>query len=203
MRLGLFGGTFDPPHTGHLIAAQDAALALRLDRVLFVPAALPPHKQHRTVTPAPYRLRMLTLALGADARFALDALELERPGPSYTVDSLRELRDRLPGEWTLLLGADQYAEFGTWREPEEVRRLATIGVLERGGAPARPAPAAVVQEEPDGVVRVAVTRVDISSTAIRQRVSAGVSIRYLVPAGVEAFIAETGLYARNGTSAAG
>jgi nicotinate-nucleotide adenylyltransferase len=195
----LFGGTFDPPHTGHLIVAQDAALALGLDRVLFVPASLPPHKQHRTITPAAFRMRMLTLALGDDARFSLDAVELERPGPSYTVDTLRELRRRvLGGDWTLLLGADQYAEFATWREPEEVLRLATVAVLERGGG--SPSPAEPTRAE---VVHVPVTRIDISSTAIRERVAAGVSIRYLVPAQVEAFIAESGLYRRNGTSRAG
>ena len=203
MRFGLFGGTFDPPHTGHLIAAQDAALALRLDRVLFVPAAVPPHKQHRTITPAEFRLRMLALALSDDTRFTLDPVELERPGPSYTVDTLRELRRRLPGDWTLLLGADQYEEFATWREPEEVLRLATVGVLERAGTLPRSAPSNVPAEARDGVVRVSVTRVDISSTAIRQRVAAGVSIRYLVPSGVETFIAETGLYLRNGTSQTG
>jgi len=203
VRFGLFGGTFDPPHTGHLIAAQDAALALGLDRVLFVPAAVPPHKQHRTITPAEFRLRMLALALSDDLRFTLDPVELERPGPSYTVDTLRELRRRLPGDWTLLLGADQYAEFATWREPEEVLRLATVGVLERAGTLPRSAPSNVPDEARDGVVRVSVTRVDISSTAIRQRVAAGMSIRYLVPAGVETFIAETGLYLRNGTSQAG
>ncbi|HYZ90384.1 MAG TPA: nicotinate-nucleotide adenylyltransferase [Myxococcales bacterium] len=203
MRFGLFGGTFDPPHTGHLIAAQDAALALGLDRVLFVPAAVPPHKQHRTITPAEFRLQMLALALSDDTRFTLDPVELERPGPSYTVDTLRELRRRLPGEWTLLLGADQYAEFATWREPEEVLRLATVGVLERAGTLPRSAPSTVPAEARDGVVRVSVTRVDISSTAIRQRVAAGVSIRYLVPHEVETFIAETGLYLRNGTSQTG
>lgn len=201
MRLGLFGGTFDPPHTGHLIAAQDAALALGLDRVFFVPAASPPHKQRRAVTAAEFRVRMLALALGDDVRFALEPVELERPGPSYTVDTLRELRRRLPGDWTLLLGADQYAEFATWREPEEVLRLATVGVLERAGSLPQSAPSR--EEAQDGIVRVAVTRVDISSTAIRQRVAAGVSIRYLVPTGVEAFIAETGLYLRNGTPGAG
>jgi nicotinate-nucleotide adenylyltransferase len=203
VKLGLFGGTFDPPHTGHLIAAQDAALALGLDRVLFVPASVPPHKQHRAVTPAEFRLRMLALALGDDSRFAIEPVELERAGPSYTVDTLRELRRRLSGEWTLLLGADQYAEFATWREPEEVLRLATVGVLERGGTwPAAAGPTAFPGAA-DGVVRVAVTRVDISSTTIRQRVAAGISIRYLVPPRVEAFIAERGLYVRNGTSVTG
>jgi len=201
VRLGLFGGTFDPPHTGHLIVAQDAALALGLDRVLFVPASLPPHKQHRTITPAASRMRMLTLALGDDARFGVDPLELEREGPSYTVDTLRELRRRLPGDWTLLLGADQYAEFATWREPEELLRLATVGVLDRAGTLPHWVPSRMRGE--GDVVRVAVTRVDISSTAIRERVAAGVSIRYLVPAEVEAFIAERGLYRRNGTSRTG
>jgi nicotinate-nucleotide adenylyltransferase len=203
VKLGLFGGTFDPPHTGHLIVAQDAALALRLDRVLFVPAAVPPHKQHGNVSPASARRRMLELA--DDPVFALEPLELERGGPSYTVDTLRQLHRRAAADYTLLLGADQYAEFDSWRDPSEIRTLARIAVLDRAGAGAHhgsgleQAPASGRR----GVVHVGVTRIDISSTEIRARIASGQPIRYLVPAAVEKFIYETGLYVRNGTPRVG
>jgi nicotinate-nucleotide adenylyltransferase len=194
VKAGIFGGTFDPPHSGHLIVAQDAALALGLDRILFVPAAVPPHKQHLSLSPAAVRSRMLQLALEDDARFAVDLLELERSGPSYTVDTLRELTVRWPAtQWTLLMGVDQYAELGTWREPEELRRLARIAVLSRSGLTGQTG-----APTPAGDAHVSVTRIDISSTAIRERVAQGLPIRYLVPAAVERFIFEEGLYRRNG-----
>ncbi|MGH7447306.1 MAG: nicotinate-nicotinamide nucleotide adenylyltransferase, partial [Longimicrobiales bacterium] len=107
MNIGIFGGTFDPPHVGHLIVAQDAALALGLDRILFVPASNPPHKRAVTITRGRVRARMLELAIAGDARFAMDTLELERRGASYTVDTLRDLAARDPGtRWTFLMGAD-------------------------------------------------------------------------------------------------
>lgn len=213
MRTGILGGTFDPPHTGHLIVAQDAALALGLDRILFVPAAVPPHKQHMTLTPAPVRARMLGLALAGDDRFAMDTLELERPGPSYTVDTLRDLALRWPGtDWTLLMGVDQYATFHTWRQPEEIRRICEIAVLSRDGMTrgagmdgALPADetGGAMATLPAGATWVNVTRIDISSTAIRERVAEGHPIRYLVPAAVEEFIAAERLYSRNGPESAG
>ncbi|HSJ14692.1 MAG TPA: nicotinate-nucleotide adenylyltransferase [Longimicrobiales bacterium] len=189
MSTGVFGGTFDPPHLGHLIVAQDALELLGLDRLLFVPAAQPPHKQDRVVTPAPHRLAMLRLAVADDPRFAIEPLELERAGPSWTVDTLRELARRpATAELVLLMGADQYAELDGWREPAEVRRLARIAVLHREGRTERPLGGGM------DVVDVAVTRIDISSTAVRARVAAGGSIRYLVPPAVAAYIAEHGLY---------
>ncbi|CAN5674636.1 nicotinate-nucleotide adenylyltransferase [soil metagenome] len=193
MRIGLFGGTFDPPHTGHLIVAQDAALALGLDRILFIPAGQPPHKEPRSVTPAELRVGMLELALGGDDRFAIDRLEVEREGASYTVDTLGELQRRWPGaELTLLIGADQYAEFDSWQRPDEIRQRVRLGVLTRAGSGAA-GPAI----GPDAAV-VEVTRIDISSTALRKRVASGLPIRYMVPAAVERFIFERQLYSRNG-----
>jgi nicotinate-nucleotide adenylyltransferase len=190
-RIGLFGGTFDPPHVGHLIVAQDAALALGLDRILFVPAARPPHKQRADITPAELRVAMLELAIGDDPRFGIECVELERNGPSYTVDTLRSLHAARPGVgWTLLVGADQYAEFGTWREPGEILRLAQLAVLTRAGDSATDAGAA-----PDRMVNVAVTRIDVSSTDVRKRVAAGLPIRYLVPAAVARIIEDNRLYA--------
>jgi nicotinate-nucleotide adenylyltransferase len=209
VKIGLFGGTFDPPHIGHLIVAQDALLALGLDRVLFVPAANPPHKGGVPMTAAGLRAGMLKLAIRDDVRFQMDALELERSGPSYTVDTLTELRARMPeARWTLLIGSDQYAEFATWRRPERIRELARVAVLTRHGTDGSRAPAegvdtaeraeAVVPSVtlPGGDLRVDVTRIDVSATAIRQRVHSGVSIRYLVPPRVEEFIREQGLYSR-------
>ena len=192
MRLGLLGGTFDPPHIGHLIAAQDALQVLALERVALLPAAIPPHKQDRPVTPVSHRLAMLQLACADDPRLTVETLELERAGPSYTVDTLRTLAGR-GHELFLLMGADQYAEFSTWREPRAVRQLATLGVMRRAGEDARAGP------EPDDVgylpIRdVPVTRVDISSTMIREAVAAGRSICYLVPPAVAAYIRAHGLY---------
>ena len=209
MNIGLFGGTFDPPHSGHLIVAQDAALALSLDRVLFMPAAQPPHKLGRAMTPAAVRARMLQLAIEGNPLFACSSLELEREGPSYTVETLKQLTAQQPeARWTLLLGADQYAEFALWRQPGEIRRLARIAVLARGGGSdgtAATAAAVIAPVEPleQGDVRVHVTRIDISATQIRARVAAGQPIRYMVPAAVESFIFEHGLYSRNGSAVTG
>lgn len=217
INIGLFGGTFDPPHVGHLIVAQDAVLALGLDRILFVPAASPPHKQGAVLTEARVRARMLALAIDADERFYMDTLELERPGASYTVDTLRALVERQRGvRWTLLMGADQYEEFDTWREPAEIRRLARVAVLTRGGGCGAVAGAGAAaagnagidvadagrqaaRALPNGDVAVDVTRIDVSATAVRARVAAGLPIRYLVPPAVDEFIFEQRLYVRNGT----
>lgn len=189
MRTGLLGGTFDPPHHGHLIAAQDACEALALDRVLFIPAGTPPHKREQPLTAAHLRVEMVRRAIAGDPRFVLDELETRRPGPSYTVDTLRELRMRAPGdELFLLIGADQYAEFATWRAVPEIRTLCRIAVLDREGA------GAVGPED----IRVPVTRIDISASDLRLRAAAGRSLRYLVPPAVVAIIEEAGLYAQAG-----
>jgi nicotinate-nucleotide adenylyltransferase len=208
VNIGLFGGTFDPPHTGHLIVAQDAALALGLDRILFIPAAQPPHKRDAVVSGPELRARMVELAIDGDVRFALDRLELDRQGASFTVDTLRSLHESRPdAQWTLLMGADQYAEFDTWREPAEIRRLARLAVIDRAGMTPEDAPAhdslPVALELDDDTRRLAVTRIDISSTAVRARVAAGLPIRYLVPDAVERLIREERLYVRNGTPLVG
>lgn len=187
MRLGVFGGTFDPPHTGHLVAAQDALLALGLDRVILVPAAAPPHKLERALTGAAIRLDLLRAAVAGDDRFEIDDIELRRPGPSWTVETLRALHARWPAaRLFLLIGMDQFLEFGTWREPEEIERLARVAVLSRAGAAA---PAGAARH-----IAVPVTRMDVTSTEVRRRVAAGLPIRYLVPAAVEELIARFGLY---------
>jgi nicotinate-nucleotide adenylyltransferase len=187
MRIGIFGGTFDPPHLGHLAVAQEVHHRLALDTVLWIPAALPPHKQTRQLTPGPVRLAMVRAAIAGDPRFSASDLELTRDGPSFTVHTLRQLSALHPGaRLFLVLGADQAAELHTWLEPDEIRRLATLVAFARDG------------EEPpslDGGTVVRVPRLDISSTEIRRRVAASEPIRYLVPAGVEAVLGVEGLYA--------
>ena len=188
MRLGVFGGTFDPPHAGHLVVAQDAWSALALDRVLFVLAASPPHKQGQARTPAALRLELLRAALADDERFEASDLELRRAGPSFTVDTLRQLHAEQPAaELFLLIGADQAREFLSWRSPAEIATLATVVALSRDGDQSAP--------PLDGRVHaLPVTRLDISATDVRRRVAEGRPIRYLVPAAVEAIIRREGLY---------
>lgn len=189
MNIGIFGGTFDPPHTGHLIAAQDACEALSLDRFIFVPAADPPHKRGRGVSGARVRLEMLEAAVAGNPTFEVSTIELERSGPSYTVHTLRELSARFDGSTLhLLIGVDQVREFSSWREWEAVLELAQIVMLTRAGA------AEAGQEAPFVRQIVNVTRIDVSSTLVRARVAAGRPIRYLVPDAVEEIIARERLY---------
>ena len=189
MKIGLFGGTFDPPHLGHLIVAQDVFHSLSLDRLLFLPAAAPPHKRHRPVTAPTLRLEMLRAAIGDDPRFGIEEIELRRAGPSYTVDTLEELAARAPdAELFFLLGEDQFRDLATWRSPDRVARLARMVVLSRDGAD-------ISRLMPDFSHQpLAVTRVDLSSTEVRERVRTGRPIRYLVPAAVEALIMKKRLY---------
>jgi nicotinate-nucleotide adenylyltransferase len=183
MRIGILGGSFDPIHHGHLILARAAREELGLDRVVFIPAHASPHKTGDFSTTGEERLAMVRLAVAGEEGFELSDIELLRPPPSYTVDTLRELRNAHPNdELVLLIGADNVAKFDTWREPDEIRRLAKIAVLDRanhGIPPGWP------------VVR---RLVDISSTDIRARVAAGRSIRYLTPDSVCDYIASHGLY---------
>lgn len=188
LKLGVFGGTFDPPHLGHLVAASDACDALGLDRVVWIPSASHPFKRGSVRTGPTLRLEMVRAAIAGDPRFEADDLEMRREGPSYTVDTLRELRARHPGaELFLLIGADNLADLPKWREPDEVARLARLAVVSREGE-AVPPHAGVEAAE------VSVTRVDVSSTEVRRRVAAGRSIRYLVPEPVREMIASGGLY---------
>jgi nicotinate-nucleotide adenylyltransferase len=188
-RIGVFGGTFDPPHHGHLIVASEAADVLRLDLLFFVPAADPPHKPGSRVRANPeQRLRMLRAATQSDPRFRVDDLELRRAGPSYSVDTLRELREReRDAELIFLLGIDQFRALHTWRDPEVIASLAQLGVMSREG------------ETPDfdgpyGGVHVPVSRIDLSSSLIREMAGAGKTIRHHVPAAVFDIITDENLY---------
>jgi nicotinate-nucleotide adenylyltransferase len=188
LRIGILGGTFDPPHLGHLVMASDACEALGLERVLWIPSAEHPFKRGQVRTPADVRLAMVRAAIQEDPRFEACDLELRRQGPSYTVDTLRELVKLHPGaELYLLVGADVVREMPDWREPDEVVRLARIAAITREGAGL-----------PEGLrlpaVPVPVTRLDVSATEIRRRVAAGHTIRYLVPEPVRALITGAGLY---------
>lgn len=185
--VALFGGSFDPIHLGHLIAARVAAERLGVDEVRFIPAAAQPHKGGHHAAPAEDRLAMLRLAVRGEPGFVVETIEMERPGPSYTVDTLRALRAREPGRpFILLVGADAARGFPEWREPEAIRALARVVVLTRPGHPPDPA------VEADEVV--AVPAVDISATEIRRRAADGRSLRFWVPDAVAEYIATHGLY---------
>lgn len=188
MRVGIFGGTFDPPHLGHLAVASDLHSRLSLDRVIFVPAAVSPFKRGADSAAAEIRLEMTVAATAGDPRFVVERLEIDRPPPSYTVDTLRELRSRLPGaELWLLVGADVARDLGRWNSPAEIARLARLAVFARDGD-------SVLAEPGDPFTRIPVLRLDISSTEIRRRVWAGEPIRYLVPDAVREIIEREGLY---------
>lgn len=173
--------------------AKDVADALALDRVLWVPAGAPPHKRNVSLTPASTRLEMVRAAATADPRFEVSTLELERSGPSYTVDTVRALRAAHPSaELFLILGADQLAALDTWREPEEIVRHVRLAVMDRDGASA--ARAARDQPAASDAVVVPVRRIDVSSTELRARVGNGLEIRELVPPAVRTIIERERLY---------
>lgn len=197
-RLGIFGGTFDPIHLGHLVAAQEVLEALELDRVLFVPSARPPHKDPAGLTPADLRLRMVRAAIRGDERFEALDLELRREGPSYTAETVKALGDGEPdARLHLIVGVDQWAAFGSWKDPGAIVRLARPVVVAREGDRA----AAIEPRMPGGEpapesTEVPVTRLDISSTRLRERIREGGSIRYLVPDEVRRIIEADELYVR-------
>jgi len=183
----VFGGTFDPPHLAHLAIAEWAADALRLERVLFVPAGQPPHKSKSALSAAAHRLAMTRLAVRGNARFAVATLELSRPGPSYTVDTLRALQARFPlARLHLIMGADMLADVPNWHEAGALGDLATLVVAGRpGGRARRPWRGVVMLDNPPLL---------IASHAVRTRVREGRSVRYLVPDAVLRYIARHRLY---------
>ncbi len=188
MRLGILGGTFDPPHLGHLVVAQELHGQLGLDRLLLIPAAVPPHKCARGVSAPEARLEMLRAAVSGDDRFEVSEIELGRSGPSYTVDTLRELRQRDPdAEIFLALGADQLVEFGSWKEPDEIAAASTLVIFARSGQEVPPTPGLKVRI-------IELPELHISSTMIRRRVADGRPIRYLVLPAVDEIIRRLGLY---------
>ncbi len=215
-RVGVFGGTFNPIHVGHLRAAEEMREALGLARVLFVPAADPPLKRDgaERIAPAALRLAWVEAALRGNPAFALDDLELRRSGPSYTGDTLRELGSKLaPARLTFLVGEDAFAELDAWRDPRALLTLADFAVMTR--PPGRAIPlremlseklAAAFEWAGDGesgrhrtaettVARVAIAALEVSASEIRQRIRAGRSVRYLIPEAAHDAVLESKAYA--------
>jgi nicotinate-nucleotide adenylyltransferase len=187
VRIGILGGSFDPVHFGHLIVAQEAAARLALDRVRLVVAGRQPFKREGHAAPAEDRLAMLCLAVAGDPCLIADDREIRRPGPSYTIDTLRELRREQPGgALCLLIGADAAGDFPQWHEAETIPSLATVVVLTRPGT--------TVPDHPLIAQTLEVPAIDISATLVRARCRRGESIRYLVPDAVARYIAERRLY---------
>ena len=189
-RLGVMGGTFDPIHHGHLVAASEVAHLFGLDEVVFVPTGQPWQKTHREVTAPEVRYLMTVIATADDPRFTVSRVDIEREGPTYTVDTLRDLQAERPGdELFFITGADALSSILSWRDPHEVLDLAhMIGVT-------RPGHTATTAHLPEGAASlVEVPALAISSTDCRARVARGAPISYLVPAGVDRFIHKMGLY---------
>jgi nicotinate-nucleotide adenylyltransferase len=194
--IGILGGTFNPPHMGHLVMAQEAFEQLELDRVVLMPVAVPPHKEAGEDPGAAARVELCRLAVAGDERFAVSTLEVDRGGASFTADTLRELHDLEPEhDLTFIVGGDMAQSLPAWREPEAVLALARLAVAEREGV-RREDIARRLEPLHDGdrVVFFDMPRIDISSSAIRRRVAEGRPIRYLVPDAVNEAIAERGLY---------
>ena len=199
MRLGVFGGTFDPVHLGHLVAAEETTELLALDEMLFVPAGQPWFKAAEPVTDAAHRLNMVRLAVESNPRFRVCDVEVARPGPSYTVDTLEQLRDDSPPgtEIFLVLGLDALTEMHRWRCPARVFELATVVGVTRPGAAFDPGPlSSILPCAAERVIMLRILPVDVGATELRRRVAADQSLRYLVPGSVEAYIREHGLYER-------
>ena len=201
MRVGVLGGTFDPPHLGHLILAQEALQALGLSRVLFVPAGEPWRKAGRELSPRDHRLAMVRLAVEGNPGLAVSTTEVDRPGPSYTAETLAELREQFDSETELffIMGADSLADFPRWHQPLRILELARLAVAERAplgdegfdeGIPAEPA-----ETQRQRVVWLPMPLIAISASAVRERVRQGLSIRYWVPEAVEEYIRSHCLYA--------
>ena len=199
-RIGILGGTFDPPHLGHLWLAILAADAMGLDRVLFMPAAQPPHKSGQLVSRATDRLLMTRLAIAGNPAFELSAIEMERPGPSYTIDSVEELESIHAADTRLflLMAADSLAQIDTWREPDRLLERIEWIVGPRPGnpLPERTELEARFGERASRIHLLSGPSLDVGSSEIRRRVAAGRAIRYLVPRGVEELITDRGLYRR-------
>jgi nicotinate-nucleotide adenylyltransferase len=196
-RLGIFGGTFDPPHLGHLILAAEAYHQLDLDRLLWVLTPDPPHKKNKFITPLQQRLDMLRAALAGDPNFELCLVDINRPGPHYAVDTVRILKEQQSGvEWIYLMGGDSLKDLHTWRNPHELlASISALGVMMRPGAKIA---LADLEKKTRGVsakvIFINAPLIGISSSEIRQRVADGLPYRYLVPPEVYKIIHERGLY---------
>jgi nicotinate-nucleotide adenylyltransferase len=199
-RIGIYGGTFDPPHLGHLILAETAASSLNLETVLFVPAADPPHKHSSIIrAPAHHRLAMVEKAIAGNPRFGLSRVDMDRPGPHYSVEMLRLLHQQYPGsEFLFLIGSDSLRDLPTWSRPAELIELAALGVMRRPG----PSPDlddldVKIPGLRQRIVWIDAPLIEISGTVIAGRIAAGLSVRYLVPDAVRLYIESNGLYRKS------
>jgi nicotinate-nucleotide adenylyltransferase len=197
VRLGILGGTFNPPHLGHLVCSQEAYRELRLDRVMLIPARIPPHKPVEHEPGPEHRLELCRLAVADDERFEVSDIELGRDGPSYTVDTLKELTSKAStSELFLIVGGDIAVGLPRWREPERVLELATLAIAKRRGTSRASVESSLEELNGRGRARFfQMPRIGVSSTMIRRRVRAGQPIRYLVPDGVAEYIERHHLYA--------
>jgi nicotinate-nucleotide adenylyltransferase len=188
VRVGILGGAFNPPHIGHLVGAQETLIQLELDKVVFVPVGQAPHRGIEDDPGAEARLELVELAIAGDDRFTSSRIELDREGPSYTSDTLREMRSAAPeDELFLILGSDQAATLPTWHEPELVLSLATVAVVERVGWTRNAIGIKIARLKGSERVRyLDMPLIQVSSSAIRRRVAAGRPTRYLVPDGAGA-----------------
>jgi nicotinate-nucleotide adenylyltransferase len=194
VRVGVFGGVFNPPHIGHLICAQEAWWQLELDRLVWMPVREAPHREVAMDPGLDARYELCLLAIAGDERFSVSCIELEREGPSYTVDTLNELRQGAPeDELFLILGGDEAAALGSWHRPEEVLSLATVAVAERQET-RREHVVAALANLGGGVTFFTMPRIDVSSSMVRERVASERPIRYLVPEGIAEYIERAGLY---------
>lgn len=185
MKLGILGGSFNPPHIGHLVIAESVRAALRLDTILFVPSNIPPHKSNEKVVPSRHRLIMTALAIAGNPWFKLYAQEIERGGVSYTVDTLRQLHEKYPRAGLyFIMGADLCSQFFSWKEPAEIKKLAQLVVVTRQGHGCTM----------KSVIEVNMPRLEISSSFVRQCVKERKSIRYLVPDKVKKYIEQKRFY---------
>jgi len=197
VRFGVLGGSFDPPHYGHLALAETARVQLQLARVLFVPAGEPPHKTDVDLSPIAKRVALVQAAIADNGSFALSRVDVDRAGPHYTVDMLRLLRTEFPQvtDWFLLLGEDSLHDFLSWRAPEEILELAELAVMRR---PEKPAPLETLQERLPTLERrltwLDVPPLHLSATELRRRVREGLPLRYLFPLPVEVLIRKHQLY---------
>lgn len=195
-RIGILGGTFDPPHVGHLILAQHAVDALGLTRLLFMPAADPPHKQQETKTPVNNRLAMLECATLDNPQFSISRVDVDRPGPHYSVDMLRMVQLEYPqADLYFIMGGDSLRDLPKWYRPQELISLCRIAVMRRPQSVISvDMHAAILPELEERLTIVDAPLIDISSTAIVARIEAGLSIRYLVPDAVLSYINTNQLY---------
>lgn len=199
MRIGVFGGSFDPLHLGHLILAEQSREQAKLDEVWFIPAARPPHKLDAPPTSFEHRVAMLRLILDKHSDFRIDTLEADRAGPSYTADTLEELHRRHPGNyWHYLLGSDSVPDLPKWHEPARIVAVAGLVVMERLGFPTPTAAevARMINVPPTSLrmQKINVPLIELASRDIRQRVATGGSIRFMVPEVIENYIHQHGLY---------